>query len=408
MGIVDRLRRSPRDRFGREVVAALHRAGIPEARYDADGFAVAYRKAPDDHEGGRVFLHNVFRESAGLGRAARQEKISRLIAGVVRAPAVPTGWDEVRPQLRPVLRSAHFGLVGPVAADTLLSRPALPHLREYVVMDRPTSMAYVTTAQASGWDRPPAEVFAAARANLAATSLAARSAAAGSGANEAPDRGGPAMLRYIDAGEGYFTSRLLLDGWLAGLAGEVGGRPVAFVPDRDTLIVVGDRPETLPGLYSLVEAEYSAAVRALSPQGYTVDSGGALIPYPAPADHPALAAAVRRADLLLLANEYAAQGEWLEGRSGDVFVAALSVIGRPDDSIFTVTSWAEGIESLLPRAEYVAFTAADREPFFVSWPDVAAEVTFDAEPDLSPPRYRVRGWPPPDAVTRLRARATRP
>jgi hypothetical protein len=401
MGFLDRFVGSPQDRFAREVVAELRRNGVPEVTYDPDEFAIHIRKAPDDGEAGDIYLHNVFHESAGLSRSERRERIRRLIAAVVRSPEPPQTWDGIRSRLRPVLRSAHFGL-GAVPdldpAKDLLSRKALPHLDEYVVIDMPTSMAYVTGQRLEQWGVSTDEVFAAARANLAAHSATPD--------DEPSD--GPAILRFVDSGDGYFTSRLLVDGWLAGLAGRVGGRPVAFAPDRDTLIVVADEPELLPKLFELVEGEYLEAVRGLSPQAYTVAGDGTVGPYPAPDGHP-LAALVRRADTHLVANEYAAQGEWLERTlDGDVFVAGQKVFGRPDGSLFTVASWAEGVETLLPRADYVAFTGQDMEPFFVAWDGVLTETDLVPEPGLRLPRYRVRGWPQAATVERLRTRATTP
>jgi hypothetical protein len=401
MGMLDRIVGSRQDRFAREVVAELHRLGIPEASYLPEAFAVRYRKAPDDGDGGEVLLHNVFHECAGVSRAERRDRIRRLIAAVVRAPALPQSWAEVRPRLRPVLRSAQFGRSVIVEPKQPLSRPALPHLNEYVVVDQPDSMAYVTVEQQRLWGVPPDEMFAAGYANLARVAA---------GPAEEP-AAGPAVLRFVDTGDAYFTSRLLLDGWLAGLAGQVGGRPVAFAPDRDTLIVVSDAPAGLPQLFELVEKEFFAAPRGLSPQAYTVADNGRVIPYPAPEGHP-LAAAVHRADTLLAADEYAAQAEWLEQQHTrdniDIFVATLGVLTRPDGTIFSAASWAEGVDTLLPPADFVAFTRTGEQPFFVPWSAVLAETDLEPQPGLSPIRYRVTGWPQEATLRRLRARATTP
>jgi hypothetical protein len=401
MRVLDRILGSPRDRFAREVVAELRRRRVPEVTYLPDTFVVRYRKAPDDGDAGEVFLHNVFLECAGANRTERRARIGRLVAGVVDGPPPPQEWAQARGALRPVLRSAQFGLVSVGPARALLSRPALPHLREYVVIDQPAAMAYVTTDELRRWDVDAAEVFATARANLAA--LDARPVA---GPAERP-----AVLRFVDTGDAYVTSRLLVDGWLAGLRERVGGDPVAFAPERSTLIVAADGSDVLATVFALVEEEYREAVRSLSPQAYTVGPDGRVVPYAAPAGHPA-ADAARRAGLILAAHEYAAQREWLDQRheedGTDVFVAGHDLVERPDGTLFSVTTWSDGVEALLPEVEWVAFTSGDAEPFFVPWPAVVGETDLCPEPDHDPPRHRVRGWPQAATMERLRARAAMP
>jgi hypothetical protein len=201
------------------------------------------------------------------------------------------------------------------------------------------------------------------------------------------------------------VSRLLLPGWLGSVAAHLGGRPVAFAPDHNTLLVCPDDPEALEVLYPSIAKEYREATRALSPQAYTEGPDGRLVPYQVPPGH-ALYDEVARADVLLAATEYRAQGSWLERehqRAGqDVFVATVLVGNRSDQPPVTIATWAEGVDTLLPRAQYVAFASSHAPPFVVPWPVVQQEVALRPVPGLDPPRYRLTGWPPPDAVDRLR------
>src|SRR5262249_16816604 len=146
------------------------------------------------------------------------------------------------------------------------------------------------------WGVDAERVFAKARANLAEIAALPDS--------PAPD--GPVLMRFVESGDAYFVSRLLVYGWLASLASRVGGRPVAFVPDQNTLVVTDDRPDALGPVFELAEKEYGEAVRGISPQAYTVDDAGEVVPYDAPRGHP-LAAQVHRAEAILAANEYANQ-----------------------------------------------------------------------------------------------------
>jgi hypothetical protein len=243
--------------------------GLVGAVYRREDFAIVLGPGPGVQDGAVVFLSNAYRECQGAGRAERRERLTRPVASLAAAGGVPAGWLEVRGLLRPVLRAVMFGQ-GMAGLQAPLSRPALPYLAELVVVDQPTSIAYVTADQVREWGMPAAEVFETARANLARL-------AAGEVAGEQPAASGPALLRFVDDGDGYFVSRLLLDGWLAELARRVGGRPVAFVPDHNTVIVAGDEPQTLGRLFELVEKGYTEAVRPISPQAYTIDGHGALL-----------------------------------------------------------------------------------------------------------------------------------
>jgi hypothetical protein len=256
-------------------------------------------------------------------------------------------------------------------------------------------MAYVTEDQARTWGVSAEQVLAAGRANLAALG--------GLG----PAGGTPTVLRMLDDGNGYFVSRLLVDGWLAGLEARVGGRPVAFAVDNNTLMVAADEPDALVKLLELVERDYDEAPRAISPQPYTVDSRGAVVPYSVPAGHP-LTGPLARTAALLAGNEYGSQTAWLNEeyeRDGiDVFVGRLLVAER-NGKVITLATWARGADSLLPEAQYVSMGGGEETSFVVAWSTLEREIDLVPVPDLDPPRYRMRTWPPDAIVERLRAAA---
>lgn len=383
---------TPRDRFARRVLTTLRHAGVTEARYDSAEFRIDFNRSS-------LYLNNVFQETREASRTERDERIARFVRTFLDAPPVPAGWLDVRPMLRPVLRPATFTLGAPNGAKVPLRRPAFPYLNEMVVIDTPDAMRYVTTSTLADWGVTETQVFDAARTNLAALSAVA------------PPSGEPAALRLIDDGNAYFVSRLLVDGWLARLAPHVGGRPVAFAPDVNTLMVVRDEPEELARVLAVVEDEYRRAPRSVSPCAYTVDDRGAAVPYPVTPDHPAGAAAGRAA-AILAGDEYAAQASWLarehERDGTDVFVARLMVVGRPDGTTFTAATWSRDVDTLLPQADVVGIYEGEDQLFYARWATLEREVDLEPEPGLDPVRYRLRSWPPDGVVQRLRAAAVAP
>jgi hypothetical protein len=392
VGFFDRLRRrSAPDRFAGEVIAALRAAGVPEAHYDRAEFSIEYRRRAGT-ELAWLYLHNLYAECQREPHT-RAERIRRFVATFTRLPEVPESWGLARDRLRPVLRSATFARGGESMRPAPLRRPAFQFLDEMVVVDQPTSMAYVSEATCAVWGVSIEEVFAVARANLAANA----------GLPPADRSGGRVMLRFVDDGDAYWVSHILLDGWLAGLAEHVGGTPVAFVPDVRSLVVVDADPEPLPELFDLVERHFNESPRPLSPVAYTVDGAGRVVPLEVPSGHPA-AGAVQRAARVLAASEYGAQQNILRDEVED-YVASYAVFGNDDGTTFSVAAWTRGTHVLLPRVDFVAFNIAVGDTFFVPW-DVVMEADVLTEmPDYRPPRYRGEVWPAPAAFGYLRERA---
>src|SRR5207249_2639192 len=155
-------------------------------------------------------------------------------------------WDDVRAKLRPVLRPVTFGQVGVAGMVPPIARPALPFLRELVVVDRPESMAYVVPGRLDEWGVTADDVFDAARANLEPL---ARQSLDGPWPTDNP------LIRMIDDGNGYLTSLLLAPGWLAEVSERIGAPAIAFVPDTATVVLRGVPGGGLDALYELVEKE---------------------------------------------------------------------------------------------------------------------------------------------------------
>ncbi|MEU4624620.1 hypothetical protein AB0G04_32185 [Actinoplanes sp. NPDC023801] len=395
MGLLDRFAGSPRRRFAQLALRVARRTpGVERAVYEPDEFAIAIHRTGADSPA-HLYLANVFRETAEATPAERRERLEKLLR--LMAPMPEDDWETVRPKLRPVVRPVTFGAAGPAGMRPPLSRPAMPFLRELVVIDAPDAMAYVLPDRADEWGVGVDEVFAAARENLAAI------------ARDSFDRewrDGSAVSMFDD-GDGYYTSLLLSPGWLAEAGERMGGPVIAFAPDNNTLLVAPVPEDGIEQVYGIVEHSFGEAVRYLSPVGYVAGPQGRAVPYAPPPGHPHHVPA-RRAAAVLALTEYSNQTEWLStqyAKAGfDVHVGDLMAVepsgGAPAE---TIATWTDGVEALLPRADSIAFARPGiGVDFRVPWHIAEEQAGLVAEPLLAPARYRVAGWPAPEVLARLR------
>ncbi|HEY3504529.1 MAG TPA: hypothetical protein VGN37_17325 [Actinocatenispora sp.] len=382
---------SMQDRFGRELLSRFQaRAGVVESWYSAQRFAIGYRRVT----GGVVHwahLGSLYAECAGLAGERRDAVLARYVMSMTEPATVPRDWAAAAPLLRPVLCGAATGRSAPGVGHggaELVRRSVLPFLDEVVVLDLPTTLGHVTGDLVAAWQVPVAEVFAAARANLAADRRSVLSAALRE----------PTMLRFVDDGAAYWVSRLLVDGWLAGLADLVGGRPVAFAPDRDSLLVVRDGPQ-LAGLFDIVAAEYRESTRPVSPVAYTTGDDGRVVPYRVPAGDPAYDA-VARANRQLAASAYDTQADLLRAEwslAGRFSVASYLLVEPDGAAPVSVSTWRQDVATLLPVTDRVALVSGDRrESWLIGWDRLMSTGTPRRVPGLAPPRYRVGPWPTGD------------
>ncbi|MBF6192036.1 hypothetical protein U3653_02450 [Nocardia sp. CDC186] len=384
--------------FAALVMQHLSTLDETEAEYDPDQFAIRT---------GDLFLdlHNIFRETRELDAAEREARVAQHCAAVreLRAPA--PDWPAARSMLRPLLRPNSFG-VGVEPESRPIARSAFPFVDEMVAIDMPQTRSIVTYASLREWGVSSDEVFTAARENLAAIVAFT-------------DFEEDGVLQFVDDGDGYCTSWPLLPGWLAG-SGFGNRAPIAFMPDVDTLIVATGADDLEP-IFEVVEEQYHDAARPISPQGYTVDDSGAIIPLDRSPAHRHLPA-VQRARCGLAVTEYDAQARILneiverdlEFTPYDLEPAYVGSVmyGHGDNGPFTITVWGEGVEYLLPEADYVAFCRDDQGElerlFEVPFDAVVGLTGLTPVPDLSPRRYEIRHWPDAETLAALEAAAVSP
>jgi hypothetical protein len=396
MGLLSRVLPGPKRRFANEVIAGLRQAGAEQIAFDEGEFSLSF--VDPLGTGGTVALEPGYHRwvSDPAARAALIQELAELAGRASRVDR----WAEVVTMLRPVLRRAGFGHdPHDVTLPAAISRPAMPFLREFVAIDRPGHITFVTGPTVAAWGVTADEVFAAARENLADRARW--------------DVSGPAdpdlVLTLAEDCPSYTAAKLLLHGWLAGYAARFGGTPMVFIPDRETVVLAARSLTTLPAFLEMVEAEYRASRRPLSPMAYTVDDHGFVVPFTVPRDHPAWPA-VHRAQTILAADEYNAQCDFLsashEASRTDIHVGPLYVRESDDRAITSMGAWSPGEPSWLPVADYVAVTSPGGGHLAVPWAAFVAIVRPTEVVDLDPIRYAVSDVTA-DAAAGLRAAAVR-
>ncbi|MFI6368523.1 hypothetical protein ACIBG0_38025 [Nocardia sp. NPDC050630] len=399
------------DRLATLVLRHLSDVGKEVAGYDAEALRI------DLIDGSEIGLGNVYYDAvrlSGAGRAARIARFLNLVGGDEYVHLLT--WEQARPLLRPILRSATYKQA---ALDDLLhrkplvtheaarfvSRPVFPFVDELVAIDQADSRTVINHSILASWPVSADEVFAAARENLEAI------------AQPHNPRGNAILSRTDHEGSAYLTSWPLAPGWLASFRQRYAGRrPVVFMPDRDTLIVVPDIPHLLARIYRQVEQQYVDARHRLSPQGYTLDEDNTVVPFDRAGRHEQHRTAVR-AGYHLAIREYAAQADWLnEALERDLefthYSLKMAIVGEvklagTDTRPYTYTVWGKGVDYLLPAADYLMFASSDTDnsavPICTVPLTAALEITgLTPVPGMSPIRFEARFWPDETMLTQLK------
>jgi hypothetical protein len=339
-------RAEPKELFTREVEAWL--AGVEGIESVKRLEAELTLEVVTSKGTNRAYLGNLFDETREVPPEERPHRFALFFSAVLDAGEEQT-WEDARQLLVPALKGATFGIEAWVADPKpgFVRRPFLPLIDEVAVVDRPTSMAFVSAAVLDKWELDPQALFAAVDQRLHLL---------GDPALELYDRQvGP--LWTVATNDCYEPSRLLVPGWLASLRGKVEGNPIAIIPERAMLLVGGDaRPEMVERLVDMADREFAASNRRISPGLYTVDAEGRVIPFLRKAGEP-LAEKLKVAHLKLALYEYEEQKNALdkhhETSGPDVFVASLKAFQTPGGLPRSICYWTHGVRSWLPQSERV-------------------------------------------------------
>ncbi|MER7280111.1 hypothetical protein ABT369_37300 [Dactylosporangium sp. NPDC000244] len=381
MGILERLTRparSPRERFADQVLAELRRLGFTDAEFRPTQFAIVCECGQDAYS--TLFLSKAFSQYQRKP-GDRKQFVREFVAHSLTPPAQPATFAEALPELRLALRHAARG-------TRTLRRPALPHLDEVVLAgDVPLDID-----SPGRWGVSAEVIFAAAHTRtLARAELPAAAGFFGPSVLHVPDYDGEQLVSWV-----------LLEGWLAELDEQVGGRAVAFLPSTLMLLVCADEPRLVEQLYELAADEYARTPRPLSPMAYTTDDDGHVVPFLPERGHPAYPAAARAGRRLAVDV-----AEHQRRTLGDRRLAEATLTARPDGSAFTSAQWAVGTPALLPAVDLVGVSVPGEKVFHVPWALLVEADLVLEEIEYRPPRFSVTPAPSPASLGYLRERAVR-
>jgi hypothetical protein len=257
-----------------------------------------------------------------------------------------------------------------------------------IVYDRPDSVASLAEETLEGWGMTYDDALRVARSNL-------RDRTPGT---FVPVAAGVYGSPWNDA---YDSSRLLLVELISRL--DVNGDPVALLPNRGALFITGsDDVEGLAEAAALAEPLLSEPRRETGRAFVRRD--GVWQAFMPPADHAAYVP-YRRMAYLTQAMDYNDQKQAIEqelreaGTHEDVFVGSLMLTAdRETEMVVSTASWAEGVPTLMPRADFVSFVSGEsdetRQIIRVPWND-AVEIVGDLmqRQDADPERWLVESFP---------------
>ena len=382
--------------FAEIVIAAFERSGLPGLSYRESDFAL---KIPG--RDATIFLQNSYTNYCAVPRSGRQEILSKLVASFASIPEIPSDFASARKNLMPVIRDeAYEGimrLMGESGPDdpglARLYKPLAKGLLAGLAYDTEHSITSVNSKTLQSWGVDLDQAFAVAKENLWDRTR--------------PDGfEGSNGVYWARWGDSYDSSRMLLTELIYRLS--VDGDPVAFVPNRDALLVTGTN--NIAGLRVILNAGAESHFKQghpLSPDLFVLDDGAWKRHVPEDSELRKIWVGMRRQRDGLDYNQQKQLLDKLHEKVDvDIYVAGYQIAQGEGQEAFSICVWSRGVDTLIPVTEQIAFMLdAEKGEFFrVPW-DAAASVVgnlMEADAELIPKRFRVREFPNDEQIAQLR------
>ncbi len=387
------------DAFAERFISSARRSGITQPlSYDAELFRVQVGK------GAYFNLHNAHHAYLNAKRGKQQQVLDQFVTALHASNAPEMTWDEIRPLLRPIIRSfsqleqirlGEIAQKGWEAPNTFQYRQLTEECVELIAIDHPEHTMTKTDGPAADWGVSLHEALDIARRNLREQEQVPFEPIA------------PGLFR-ANWQDCYDSSRALLPELVNRVP--VSGRPVFLLATRDLMMVAGENDEAAQLAMFDIALEEVKAGRVISWELLRHDDDGRIV-----VQEPASEALRQKQSQLrvtLNQDAYHVQKQLLErvheAHGEDIFVATYMAFAAGEEWI-SIASWTEGVHASLPRTDYLALVipAEDEPPVIrVPWNKAMSIVGDLLERDprhLHPPRYLTRGFPTEQQLAQLSA-----
>ncbi len=376
-------------RFAKQFLQAIRKLE-PEAlfRFDEDEFMLV-----DTQGDRRIHLANIYAEHCTVPRRHRAANLARLAQAFItnRDDVLPESFDEARTHLRPKIwcRST-FAMMElerrVTGTGEPLDIPLYPlgsHLYSSLVFDTEHAMRSVSSENLENWATTYYEAFEIACRNLEEESIVW-------------SRIGDGFYSAL-SGDNYDSSRVLLLDRIQSM--DVKGDHVAIVPQRDAMYVAGSEDEeSLQIMFDLTEQTLSEQPRPLCPLPMILKDGE-WTNWTVPQNHR-LRERFDALEIQFLGQLYAEQKSLLDQLvdSGglEAFPASFTAVREKDSNqLFSYCVWGQGVDTLLPKAQFVILVDDSGTRASGRWSHVR-EVLGDLmvqDESYYPPLWRVREFP---------------
>jgi len=375
------------DKYARLFVKALREAGDQrEARYDRQEFCLRY-----EGERGVTNLRNLYDEYCAAPRGERNRLLHLQIRGALsHLKEMPEDFEDAKCDIYPKIWARatleKTRLQQQLEGGGTLNIPSqviAEHLEASLAFDLPEAVRTISQEDLDAWGVTYYEALEIARENLETTDFAFA-------------RIGENLYASL-TGDTYDATRVLLVDLIRRL--EVQGAPIAMTPNRDTLLLTGSEDEVGLGMMAeLAENALTDQPRPMAATPMRLD-GDQWLPWMPAEAHP-LFEQFQRMEVRFLHQEYEAQKLLLDAINEkgaiDVFVASYSAVQKRDTGdLVSYCVWTQGVETLLPQAQKVAFVRGENDiPALSRWDRVAEVVGHRMRrTDDYPARFHVETFP---------------
>lgn len=395
--------------------AVAKRIDVPPTNtleFDKENFALVLRGS----DGAVILTHNL--ENFYAHYQDEPEKPEHFIGGISQMASYEVDWtsyDKVSPLLMPAIRDramhelywSELARDHGDAAGALYLTAMCDVFSLFPIVDIGVSQVRIPSRSFDDWAVSLDVVSEQAQKNLLNKTTEFRFSAISDEGTETPSV-------YQSAwGDDYDAFRALLYDWSIL---EVKGERLFLLLNPSIVLVWGSQDsfatEYVLGELDIAQDPARAHIRPLPPFALYRRDGAMAIYNPDPVAEPVLYKALKLHQAKYFIQAYERQKNFLESlpeeKSEDLFIASYVALQSKDSQIASVCSWTEGVDSLLPKADFITFIKVDGTGADGSivgrarWEDAVQILPGQLEQkQYFPYRYETKGFPTVAQLQRL-------